>query len=635
MSDVPHTNAATTYRRSVMSDSALNIINRTTKLLSLKETKSSISCFCLLLVMSSPIKKLFPYLVRQRRSFAVGSCFLVLATVIQLISPWVLKYAIDDLTADVTRANLGFYAGLLVVIALVGGVCRFLMRRVIVGASREIEYDVRNSFFAQLQRLPLAYFQANRTGDLMSRATNDLNAVRMMVGPAIMYLATTSIVFVVAVALMLSISVRLTLFVLLPLPLVSVAVKAFGSAIYCRSERIQAQLAHLSAVAHEALAGVRVIRAYGREAMETERFRVANEEYLDRSRAVIHLQGLFYPSMGLFLGLSALIVLWLGTREVIKGGMTVGDFVAFNAYLAMLSWPMIAFGWVTNMLQRGLAAWQRMLDVLEAEPAIEDPGPQPVLKTSKDIRGRIEFRDLSFAYSDQLVLEHISATIEPGQMLALVGPTGSGKSTLVNLLPRLFDPPPGSVLVDGIDIRKIPLSVLRGSIGYVSQEPFLFSNTIAENIAFGAIGDESSWSGAVSDAAAVARLDKDVNDFPQGFKTTVGERGITLSGGQKQRVALARALFTNPGILILDDALSAIDTHTEDEILSGLRRVLRQRTSIVASHRVSTVRHADLILMLDQGRVIERGTHDELIANGGFYAELYEKQLLEKELEES
>ena len=585
--------------------------------------------------MSSPIQKLIPYLARHRRSFAVGSVFLVLATAIQLIAPWVLKYAIDDLTADVTRAKLGLYAGLLVGIALVGGGCRFLMRRIIVGASREIEYDVRNAFFAQLQRLPLAYFQANRTGDLMSRATNDLNAVRMMAGPAIMYSATTCIVFVVAVGLMLSISPRLTFFVLLPLPLVSVAVKAFGSAIYRRSEQIQAQLAHLSAVAHEALAGVRVVRAYGREAVETERFGGANEEYLQRSRAVIHLQGLFYPSMGLFLGLSAVVVLWLGSREVVQQRMTIGDFVAFNAYLVMLTWPMIAFGWVTNMLQRGLAAWRRMLEVLEAEPAIEDAGPHPRLATARDIRGRIEFRDLSFAYNGQPVLEHVSATVEPGQMLALVGPTGSGKSTLVDLLPRLFDPPPGSVLVDGIDVRKIPLPVLRGSIGYVPQEPFLFSTTIAENVAFGAIGDESTRSADVADAVAVARLGKDVHDFPKGFETTVGERGITLSGGQKQRAALARALLTNPRILILDDALSSVDTHTEDEILSRLRAVLRQRTSIVVSHRISTVRDADLILVLDHGRVIERGTHDELLAHGGLYADLYQKQLLEEELDES
>jgi len=446
-----------------------------------------------------------------------------------------------------------------------------------------------------------------------------------------MYSATTSIVFVVAVALMLSISPRLTLFVLLPLPLVSVAVKAFGSAIYRRSEQIQAQLAHISAVTQEALAGVRVVRAYGREEVETERFRGANREYMHRSRTVIQLQALFYPSMALFLGLSALIVLWLGSREVIQERMTVGDFVAFNAYLARLSWPMIAFGWVTNMLQRGLAAWRRMLEVLEAEPAISDPGPHPTLASPADIRGHIEFRDLSFAYNGQRVLDNVSATVEPGQMLALVGPTGAGKSTLVDLLPRLFDPPAGTVLVDGVDVREIPLAVLRGAIGYVPQEPFLFSTTIAENVAFGAIEDGSDWRAA----AAVARLDADIDDFPEGFQTTVGERGITLSGGQKQRAALARALLMDPRILVLDDALSAVDTHTEEEILSRLRGVMRQRTSIVVSHRISTIRDADLILVLDHGRVVERGTHDELLARDGFYASLYRKQLLEAELEKS
>jgi ATP-binding cassette subfamily B multidrug efflux pump len=581
--------------------------------------------------MSFPLLKLVPYLLRHRRRFAVGSVFLVLATGIQLIAPWVLKYAIDDLLVGGTRGRIGFYAGLLVGIALVGGVCRFCMRRIIIGASREIEYDLRNDFFAHLQQLSLGYFQSHRTGDLMSRATNDLNAVRMMVGPALMYSATTSIVFVVAVALMLSISLRLTLFVLLPLPLVSVAVKAFGSAIYRRSEQIQAQLAHISAVTQEALAGVRVVRAYGREEVEIERFRGANLEYLHRSRTVIQLQALFYPSMALLLGLSALIVLWLGSREVIQERMTVGDFVAFNAYLARLSWPMIAFGWVTNMLQRGLAAWRRMLEVLEAEPAISDPGPHPTLASPADIRGRIEFRDLSFAYNGQQVLDNVSATVEPGQMMAIVGPTGGGKSTLVDLLPRLFDPPAGTVLVDGVDVREIPLAVLRGAIGYVPQETFLFSTTIAENVAFGAIEDGSDWSAA----AAVARLDADIDDFPEGFQTAVGERGITLSGGQKQRTALARALLMDPRILVLDDALSAVDTHTEEEILSRLRGVMRQRTSIVVSHRISTIRDADLILVLDHGRVVERGTHDELIACDGFYANLYRKQLLEAELEES
>ena len=556
------------------------------------------------------------------------------ATAIQLVSPWVLKHAIDDLTIGVTRAKLGVYAGLLLAVATAGGVCRFLMRRIIIGASREIEYDLRNDFFAHLQRLPLAYFQQRRTGDLMSRATNDLGAVRMMVGPAIMYSSTTSIVLVVAVTLMMSISPRLTLFALLPLPVVSVLVKAFGSAIYRRSELIQEQLAHLSAMAQEALAGVRVVRSYRRERVEIERFREANAEYVTRSRGVIHLQGLFYPSMGLFLGLSALLVLWLGSGLVIAGDMTLGDFVAFNAYLVMLSWPMIAFGWVTNMLQRGMAAWSRMLEVLDTLPAIQDATPGTTLPARRDLVGKVEFRDLSFAYNGQPVLRGVSAVVEPGQMLALVGPTGAGKSTLVDLLPRVFDPPPGSVFVDGVDVRNIPLRTLRAAIGYASQEPFLFSDTVAENVAFGAPEDGDGRQ-AIKRAVAVSRLDKDLGDFSQGLDTPVGERGVTLSGGQKQRVAIARALMVDPRILILDDALSAVDTQTEEEILTRLRGIMRQRTSIVVSHRISSVRAADLILVLDDGQVVERGSHDTLMALDGLYADLYRKQQLEEELDHS
>jgi ATP-binding cassette subfamily B protein len=582
----------------------------------------------------SPFAQLVPHVLRFRRQFAVGLLCLVLTTALSLAGPWVLRYAIDDLTAHVTRGKLGLYAGLLLGLALVGGVFRFLVRRIIVGASRDFEYDLRNTFFARVQRLPLAYFHAHRTGDLMSRATNDLNAVRMMVGPAIMYMASTAMMFVVSVALMLSIDPVLTLVALLPLPLVSVTVKTFGSAIYRQSERIQAQLATLSAVVQESLAGVRVVRAYCREAVETERFRRENREYLERNAVLIRLQALFYPSLAFILGLAGVLVLWLGARHVIEGRITVGQFVAFNAYLVMLSWPMIAFGFVTNLFQRGLAAWKRMLDVMNAEPAMRD---RHRVEPSHPIRGRLEFRDLSFAYNGRRVLEGVSARVEPGQILALVGPTGSGKSTLLSLLPRLFDPPPGTVFIDDVDILDLPVSTLRRAIGMVPQEPFLFSDTIAENVLFGVDGDDSDIgrdpARLAHEAMAIARLDKDLTGFPDGADTPVGERGVTLSGGQKQRAALARAIIANPRILLLDDALSAVDAYTEDEILTRLQEVMRGRTSLIVSHRISTVRRADLILVLDHGRVVERGTHDELLAREGMYARLYRKQLLELELE--
>jgi len=454
----------------------------------------------------------------------------------------------------------------------------------------------------------------------------------------------------VALAMMLSIDARLTLLSLIPLPFVSISVKYFGSAMHKRFEAIQAQLSEVSAVAQEALSGVRVVRAYRQEDAELERFRRSIDEYLARNRRLIVLQGFFFPSMGFFLGLGALLVIWLGSREVINGRISVGQFVAFNTYLTMLSWPMIAFGWVTNMLQRGMASWKRMLEVLDVEPAIRDLGTQGPSAASPEtfagsagfafprgeIRGEIEFRDLSFAYGDAPpVLKHVSAHIEAGQTVALVGVTGSGKSTLISLLARLHDPPPRTVFIDGVDVRDIPLAVLRGAIGFVPQEAFLFSDTLADNVAFGLdAGDHrsASRSDRIEHAASVARLDKDVADFPKGYETMVGERGITLSGGQKQRTALARAIAIDPRILILDDALSAVDTYTEEEILSRLRGVMRQRTSIIVSHRISTVRGADLIFVLDEGRIAERGRHDELIRHNGLYAELHKKQLLEEEL---
>jgi ATP-binding cassette subfamily B multidrug efflux pump len=588
--------------------------------------------------MGSPYRRLLPYVLRYRRQFLLGLLCVVLSSTFQLLGPWVLKFAIDDLTRAVTRQKLVTYATLILGVACVRAVFLFLMRRIIIGASREIEYDIRNEFFATLERMPLGYYQARRTGDLMSRATNDLNAVRMMIGPAVMYSASTLLVFAVAIVLMTSIDGRLTLISLLPLPLVSGSVKYFGTAIHRRFESIQAQLADLSAVVQEALSGVRVVRAYNQEEHEIERFSAANREYVRRNRVLIRLQGLFFPSMTLFLGFGSLLILWVGSREVINGRITLGEFVAFNSYLVMLSWPMIAFGWVTNMLQRGMASWKRMLEVLDASADISDVNVTAAGR-SITLSGAIEIRHLTFRYpgSDRPVLHDVSLRIEQGQTAALVGATGSGKSTLISLVPRLHEPPPGTVLLDGVDVREIPLERLRGAIGFVPQEPFLFSVEIGENIAFGvrsstAPDTDAMFDSCIREAASIARLDKDVESFSKGYHTAVGERGITLSGGQKQRTALARAVMVDPRVLILDDALSAVDTYTEEEILGRLKVVMRQRTSIIVAHRISTVRDADQIFVLERGRIVEHGHHEALVARGGLYAALYRKQLLEEEL---
>ena len=586
--------------------------------------------------MTPSTRRLLGYLAPHRRTFLLGFICAVLTTAISLASPWVLKRAIDDLAHGLTMAKTVRYAALLFVLAAVGGVFRFLMRRVIIGASRSFEYDLRNDFFAHLQRLDADYFQRNRTGDLMSRATNDLSAVRMLIGPAVMYTATTALTFVVAIALMLSIHPRLTAVALVPLPFVSLSVKYFGAAIHRRFDRIQQQLSDISSVTQEALAGIRVVRAYRQEASEIERFRAENEEYLRRNRKLIRLQGIYNPSMGLLMGLGALLMLWLGGREVTAGTLTIGELVALNTYLMMLAWPMIAFGWVTNLFQRGTASWKRMLEVMDAQPAVTDADVPADARAvaAAPLRGDVEFRHVTFAYGDRAVLNDVSFTVPAGTTTAIVGATGSGKSTLLNLLPRLRNPAAGTVFIDGRDVRTIPLAVLRRAIGFVPQEPFLFSASIADNIALGATGEQATRAAIVS-AAAVSRLDKDVEDLPAGYDTVVGERGITLSGGQKQRTAIARAVIVDPRILILDDAMSAVDTYTEEEILRRLAGVMRERTSILVSHRISTVRGADQIIVLEAGRIVERGRHEDLVRRQGLYAELHRKQLLEEELEAS
>jgi ATP-binding cassette subfamily B protein len=559
---------------------------------------------------------------------------LLVCSTLFAVSPRVLQYAVDDLYIGVTATKLAFYGLVLLSIAGVAGYFRYQMRRIIISASRGVEYDLRNAFFAHLERLPLAFFQQNRTGDLMSRATNDLSSVRMMVGPAVMYLANTIVTAIVSLSLMFSLDVRLTLLVLMPLPIVSITVRMFGVAIHKTFEEVQEKLSDMSAVVQESLTGVRVVRAYRQELPEIDRFRSANIDFFHHNRKLSRLQGAFFPTMSFFLGISALLALWLGSRDVVNGRLTVGQLVAFNAYLAQLAWPMIAFGWVTNLLERGMASWKRMLTVMDTVPSIVDESEsRPGLAVqAAPISGSIEFRHLSFLYGNREVLTDISFTIAAGETVAIVGATGSGKSTLVSLLPRLHNPPRGAVFVDGRDVRDIPLAALRGAIGFVPQEPFLFSDTLADNIALGVADAKREGHDRIEAAATIAQMDKDVRDFPRGYETIVGERGITLSGGQKQRTAIARALVTDPRILILDDALSAVDTYTEEEILSRLRRVMKERTSIIISHRISTVRDADQIIVLDEGRLVEKGKHEELIRLGGIYAELYKKQLLEEEL---
>src|ERR1041384_3318021 len=520
----------------------------------------------------SPAARLLVFVRRYQRTFLIGLVTVILSRGGYLLAPKVTGWAIDDLTKGVTVGKLLRWGLLLLAIGLFGGVFRFLMRRILTGLSRDIEYDMRNEFFAHLERLPAQYFQANRTGDLMSRATNDLNAVRMMIGPSVMYLSDTILGFVGAFGVMVSIDWRLSLVALIPLPCVSISVKYFGTAIHKRFEQIQAQLSDLSAVAQEAFAGVRVVRAYGQERDQIARFARSNEEFVRKNRRLIAVQGFFFPSMTLFLGIGAVVVVWYGSRVVITGRITVGQFVAFFGYFTMLGWPMIAFGWVTNMIQRGMASWKRMLEVLQTEPTIRDADPERVgpraapervgpraesgaTLSGSPIRGDIEFRNLTFGFGATPVLHDVTAKITAGQTVALVGPTGSGKSALISLLARLYDPPPGTVFVDGIDVREWPLAERRGAMGFVPQEPFLFSASLGANVAFGfdadpeRVGLRADRQQAILAAAAVARLDKDVADFPRGYETMVGERGITLSGGQKQRTELARAIVIAPRIL--------------------------------------------------------------------------------------
>jgi ATP-binding cassette subfamily B multidrug efflux pump len=579
------------------------------------------------------LRRLIPYVRRHRARMAWGLLCLVLTTALSVASPWVLRYAIDDLTLTVTRQKLWVYSSLIVGIVLVEGLFRYYMRIVLISISRDIEYELRGDLFSHLTLLSARYFQSHRVGDIMSRATNDMSAVRNVLGPGIMYTANTVATFVGTVVLMMRISPSLLGLALVPLVLVSILVRYFGRRIHDRFEAVQAQLSEMNVIVQESLSGVRVVRAYAQEPHEVARFEAANREYMRRNKSLIRMFGSLYPGIQLLMGTGAVLVVWLGGRMAVAGRITIGEFVAFGVYLAMLHWPMIALGWVVNIFERGEASMGRIAEILEAPPEIRDEDPEPV----SALRGGVEFRDLTFSYDGKPVLQHVDLEVPAGSTVAIVGPTGSGKSTLVSLIPRLFEAPPGTLFVDGHDVRRIPLAVLRAAVGFVPQETFLFSDTVRENVAFGLRTDpsiaEEEVKRRVEWAAGVAQLARDVAEFPQGYDTFVGERGITLSGGQKQRAALARALAIRPPILVLDDALSAVDTYTEEEILKGLKSVRAGCTTFLVSHRISTVKDADLIVVLRDGAVVERGTHDELVARRGFYADLHRRQLLEEEVE--
>src|SRR2546422_322572 len=585
-------------------------------------------------MLPKSLRPLLPYLKKYRRSYAAGAICVFWNNGIWILFPLVIRRAVDDLHLGVTRHKLFTYALLLLGVAAVKGVFQFLTRWILIGISREIEFDLRNDLFQHLEGLSYSYYQRTRTGDIMARATNDLNAVRMLLGPAIMYSANTIVFTAGALAFMLAISPRLTLYAFLPLPIVSIVVHYFGKRIHERFERIQAMFSEISARAQENFSGARVIRAYVQEEAEISAFESSNQEYISRSLKLVRLMGMLWPTLETMLGLAIVLVLWLGGREVLYGRITVGDFVAFNTYMVQLTWPIIALGWVINLFQRGTASMGRINEILTEKPEIEDGAEARRADKSvhaTQIEGEIEFRGLNFAYNGTPVLHDVNLQIPAGSSLAIVGPTGSGKTTLVSLIPRIYDATPGSVLLDGRPVREYPLEFLRHQIGFVPQETFLFSETVRENIAF---GKEDASDEEVRSAAEAASIAREIESFPEQYQTLVGERGITLSGGQKQRTAIARALIRDPRIVILDDALSSVDTHTEDKILNHLREIMQSRTTIFISHRVSTVRNADMIAVLHGGRIVEMGTHEELLARNGYYTDLYNKQLLEEELAE-
>jgi ATP-binding cassette subfamily B protein len=559
----------------------------------------------------------------------LGFASLLLTNLIMLIAPKVLQRAIDTLRAGGDQSGLLYYGALFLLVMVVQGVFRYLVRQTIGVVSRRIEYDIRNDLYRHLQTLPWAFYQKMRTGDIMSRATNDLQAVRMLLGPGIMYSVNGLIVFLAVVVVMLFMSVHLTLMALIPMLALPLFSNRMSKRLYERSRQVQEQIATISGLAQESIAGVRVVKAYSREPALLDQFREASSTYVRRSMALVRVEGTLWPLMGTIAGMSSVIAIWFGGIQVIRGALSLGELVAFEAYLGFMMWPLMALGWVVNLIQRGNASMGRLNELFDARPDIAGPvdGAGPA-----DIRGGIECRRLTFSYDGRTnVLEDVSFRLQPGKTLAIIGPTGSGKSTLVNLVARVYDPPAGTVFIDGVDVRDIPLQKLRAAIGLTPQDTFLFSRSIAQNIAY---GRPAASMDEIAAAAEVSQIRREVQAFPDGFDTVIGERGVTLSGGQKQRTAIARSVITDPRILILDDALSSVDTYTEEEILTRLREVMKRRTTLVVAHRISTIKDADHIIVLDRGRIVEEGTHASLVAAGGLYARIHEKQLLQEALTE-
>ena len=584
--------------------------------------------------MLRDLKPLFRYMAHYRWGYLRGTLALTATNAIWVIFPIVLKQAVNalnhqNLDVAATRRIILIYAGLLIGIALLKGVFLYASRWILIGISREIEFDLRNDLFRQLEKQDYAYYQRYRTGDIMARLTNDLNAVRQLLGPAIMYSANTVLFSAFALYFLLRVSPWLTLVALAPMPVASILVQYFGARIHERFERIQASFSEITAHAQENFSGARLIRAFAREESQIRSFEKANQEYIGRALRLVQLMGMLWPTLEFVLGVAMVITLFAGGRLVLQHKIDVGSFVEFNTYMILLTFPIIAVGWVINLFQRGTASIKRIDEILRSEPVVDDSRSDRSIPEDLELRGEIEFRELSFGYGEKEVLHNISLKVSSGSTLAIVGPTGSGKSTLIGLIPRLLDVEAESLWIDGRPIREYPLKVLRKNIGVVPQETFLFSETIRENLRFGApdATDEETM-----EAAEAAYIRREFEEFPLGFDTVVGERGVTLSGGQKQRTSIARALLRHPRILILDDALASVDTYTEERILQGLRKYSKDSTTILISHRISTVRDADQIAVLAHGRIIELGTHEDLLARGGYYAGLYEKQLLEEEL---